>query len=100
MSDLDFLKKEKLHTGFGNEINGAKSYDDILKQAGLDWTVNVHPTYTEYNGTMIKVPNTNVVVRDQDQKPLGVVSDKYKVVNNRTAFEFTENGILMMVQDQ
>ena len=91
MSDLDFLKKEKLRTGFGNEINDPKNYDDILKQAGLNWTVNVHPTYADYNGQMIRVPNSNVVIRDQDSKPLGVVSDKYKVVNNRTAFEFTEN---------
>lgn len=82
MGDLDFLQKEKLHTGFGNEIVGAKDYVDVLHQAGLDWTVNTHPAYAMVNGKIIEVPNTNVVVRDQDSKTLGVVSDKYKIVNN------------------
>ena len=92
MGNLDFLTKEKLHTGFGETIT-AKSYDGILKQAGLDWSVNVHPAFADFNGTMIPVPGMNVVVRHQDQKALGVVSNKYKVVNNRDAFNFTESLI-------
>lgn len=89
---LEFLQKEKLRTGFGEEIT-AKSYDGILTQAGLDWTVNVHPAYASYNGKMIEVPGMKVVVRDQDMKTLGVVSDKYKIVNNVDAFKFTESLI-------
>ena len=91
MANLTFLDKEKLHTGFGEEIKNPKNYQDILQQAGLDWTVKVHPAYVDYNGTMIKVPNTNVVVRDQYKKALGVVSAKYKIVNNDAAFSFTES---------
>lgn len=93
MSNLDFLEKEKLHTGFGNKIVNANEYEDVLHQAGLDWTVNTHPAYAMVNGKMIEVPNTNVVVRDQDSKTLGVVSDKYKIVNNIDAFNFTESLI-------
>lgn len=87
---LEFLTKEKLHTGFGNEIT-AKSYDEVLVQAGLDWTVDVHPTYTKVGDSFIEVPGRNVVVRAEDEKPLGIVSSHYKVVNNADAFAFTES---------
>ena len=87
---LDFLNKEKLHTGFGEEIVDAKSYNDVLVQAGLNWTVSSHDTFTEFNGQSIKIPNTKTIVRTEDQKPLGIVSSKYKLLNNEDAFAFTE----------
>ena len=91
MTDLSFLDKEKLHTGFGEVIVDAKSYDDVLAQAGLNWTVSAHPVYTEVNGKQIEVPGSNIIVREADEKPLGIVSDKYKIVNNADAFAFTES---------
>lgn len=91
MADLSFLQKEKLHTGFGEKIVDAKSYDDVLAQAGLNWTVSAHPVYTEVNGKQIEVPGSNIIVREADEKPLGIVSDKYKIVNNVDAFAFTES---------
>lgn len=91
MADLSFLDKEKLHTGFGEVIIDAKSYDDVLAQAGLNWTVSAHPVYTEVNGKQIEVPGSNIIVREADEKPLGIVSDKYKIVNNADAFAFTES---------
>jgi len=91
MADLSFLDKEKLHTGFGEVIVDAKSYDDVLAQAGLNWTVSAHPVYTEVNGKQIEVLGSNIIVREADEKPLGIVSDKYKIVNNADAFAFTES---------
>lgn len=91
MADLSFLDKEKLHTGFGEVIVNAKSYDDVLAQAGLNWTVSAHPVYTEVNGKQLEVPGSNIIVREVDEKPLGIVSDRYKIVNNADAFAFTES---------
>lgn len=88
---LEFLTKEKLHTGFGEKIENATSYDDVLKQSGLNWTVDAQPAFTEFNGKKIEIPGAKVIVRNEDQKPLGIVSDKYKIVNNEDAFAFTEN---------
>lgn len=90
MANLDFLTKEKLHRGFGEEIT-ATSYDQVLVQAGLNWTVDTHPAFTEIDGKKIEIPGTNIVVRNEDQKPLGIVSNKYKIVNNEDAFAFTES---------
>ena len=91
MSDLSFLTKEKLSTGFGEQIVAPTSYGDILHQAGLDWTVGTHDTFADVNGTMIKIPNAQTVVRVEDGKPLGIVTDKYKLVQNEQAFDFAEN---------
>lgn len=91
MADLSFLDKEKLHNGFGEVIVSAKSYDDVLAQAGLNWTVSAHPVYTEVNGKQLEVPGSNIIVREADEKPLGIVSDRYKIVNNADAFAFTES---------
>ena len=88
---LDFLDKEKLHTGFGEKIIGASSYNDVLVQAGLNWTVGTHAAYTKVGENLIEIPGSQVVVRQEDQKPLGIVSDKYKLVNNEDAFAFTES---------
>lgn len=88
---LDFLNKEKLHTGFGENIVDAKSYDDVLVQAGLNWTVDTYPLFTEVNGTKVEIPGLKSVVRNEDQKSVGIVSGKYKIVNNADAFAFTES---------
>lgn len=90
MTNLDFLVKEKLHTGFG-EVISATAYDDVLMQAGLNWTVDAHPAYTDIGGKKIEIPGTKVIVRSADEKPLGIVSDKYQIVNNADAFAFTES---------
>lgn len=92
MADLSFLTKEKLHTGFGEEIINASSYNDVLTQAGLNWTVSAVPTAAiDSDGSVITIPGRTTILRTEDKKPLGIVSDKYKIVNNEDAFAFTES---------
>lgn len=95
MADLSFLNKEKLHTGFGEKIVNATSYDDVLTQAGLNWTVSAVGTAAiDTDGSIITIPGRNTIIRNEDKKPLGIVSDKYKIVNNEDAFAFTESLFL------
>ena len=95
MADLTFLTKEKLDTGFGEQIVAPTSYEDILKQAGLNWTVTTKDTaYIVGEGEdqkSIIIPKVKTVVREDDGKALGIVTDKYKLVNNDKAFDFVEN---------
>lgn len=91
MADLTFLTKEKLETGFGEDIVNPTSYEDILAQTGLNWTVDTHDTYVDLNGEKVLIPNTKTVVREEDGKALGIVTDKYKLVQNTEAFEFTKH---------
>ena len=59
----------------------------LLCLAGLDWKVEQHPIVTS-DGIPLNGFWANV--RNIDQKVLGVVSDKYKVVQNEEAFAFTD----------
>lgn len=61
---------------------------DAIHLAGLDWTVNGIPIYAD-GGKLIHGYKANQ--RSSDGKILGIVSDRYKIVQNEEAFEFTDN---------
>lgn len=79
-------------------IQEAPTSKDALHYAGLDWEVLQTPVYME-NG--IVIPNYKANVRSTDNSCLGIVTDRYKIVQNTEAFEFTdaivgetENGVV------
>ena len=65
----------------------APNSKDALRLAGLNWKVLQEPVYTE-NKELIQGYKANV--RDTDRKVLGVVTDRYKVIQNEEAFAFTD----------
>lgn len=75
--------------GLGTRVEEAPNSEEALKLAGLDWEVNQQEVMT--NGIII--PNYKANVRSSDGKVLGIVTDKYKIVNNKDAFSFTDNLI-------
>ena len=54
---------------------------------GLDWRVIQEPIFTENDE---EITGYKANVRDKDRKVLGVVSDRYKIVQNEEAFAFTD----------
>ena len=74
--------------GLGTSVEEAVNSADALQLAGLDWEVDSRPIYTD-NG--IAIPGYIANTRSSDNKVLGVVSDKYKIVQNKEAFAFTDN---------
>lgn len=68
-------------------IQEAPTSRDALHLAGLDWEVKQTPVYME-NG--IEIPNYKANVRSTDNACLGIVTDRYKIVQNTEAFEFTD----------
>ena len=74
--------------GLGKRIAGAVTSRDAIRLAGLDW--NVVPTDIISEATGLKIPGYKANVRDLDDKVLGVVTDRYKVVQNDEAFAFTD----------
>lgn len=68
-------------------IQEAPTSKDALELAGLDWIVEQTPVYME-NGILI--PNYKANVRSTDKSCLGIVTDRYKIVQNAEAFEFTD----------
>ena len=82
-----FSVREKPWHGLGKIVMEAPTSKEALKLAGLDWNVVQEPIYTEFNEV---VEGYKANVRDSDRKVLGVVSDRYKVVQNADAFSFTD----------
>ena len=83
-----YVKKPVWH-GIGQRLEDAPNSKEALFQAGLDW--NVNPTSVVVNNMV--VPNYKANVRDKDNKVLGIVSDRYQIVQNLEAFEFVDNLI-------
>lgn len=82
-----FSTREKPWHGLGTVVSEAPASKEALELAGLDWKVVQRKIYTE-EGTLIHGYRANV--RDVDEKVLGVVSDRYRVVQNEDAFAFTD----------
>lgn len=82
-----FYTREKPWHGLGTMVAEAPNSKDALRLAGLNWKVLQEPVYTE-NEELIQGYKANV--RDTDRKVLGVVTDRYKVIQNEEAFVFTD----------
>ena len=85
-----FYVRETPWHGLGTRVPEAPSSGEALALAGLDWKVLQEPVYTEA-GERIEGYRANV--RDSDRKALGVVTDRYRVIQNEEAFAFTD-GLL------
>ena len=82
-----FSVREKPWHGLGVIVMEAPTSVDALRLAGLDWNVVQEPIYTDYNE---RIEGWKANVRDSDRKVLGVVSDRYRVMQNTEAFSFTD----------
>ena len=82
-----FYTREKPWHGLGIMVAEAPNSKDALRLAGLNWKVLQEPVYTE-NKELIQGYKANV--RNSDRKVLGVVTDRYKVIQNEEAFAFTD----------
>ena len=70
------------------DISRANNVEDALKFAGLDWEVDSRPIFDD-NGN--PYPNYRANVRNDNDDLLGIVSNKYHIVQNYEAFEFVDN---------
>ena len=82
-----FYVRETPWHGLGTRVKEAPSSKDALIYAGLDWKVIQEPVYTD-SQELIEGYKANV--RDSDRRVLGVVTDRYKVIQNEEAFAFTD----------
>ena len=76
--------------GLGTKVDEAPTSADALRLAGLDWTVD-QKNIQLCGGA--KIQNYKANVRSSDGQVLGIVSDRYKIVQNNEAFEFTDSII-------
>ncbi len=74
--------------GLGVCVESALSSEEALEKSGLNWNVVQRPIMTS-NYDLI--PGYKANIRDTDNRVLGVVTDRYKVVQNSEAFAFTDS---------
>ena len=73
--------------GLGVRVEEALNSEEALEKSGLDWTVIQRPIMTgDYN----PIPGYKANIRQTDGRILGVVTDRYRVVQNHEAFAFTD----------
>jgi len=85
----------------GVVLSGAMNSEDALREAHLDWQVISEPIYSEGMVTSIRmlggnsnvrsIPGFMANVREDTMEVLGVVSDKYRVIQNVDAFKFADD---------
>ncbi len=83
-----FYVREATWHGLGRQIEEAVDSKQALELAGLDWKVLQPPIITTEG---IELQGYKANLRDYDNRVLGVVTDRYKVVQNEEAFAFTDD---------
>ena len=73
--------------GLGVCVQESLNSEDALHESGLDWNVIQRPIMTS---SYDPIPGYKANIRDIDDRILGVVTDRYKVVQNHEAFAFTD----------
>lgn len=81
-----FYVRETPWHGLGVKVEEAVSSGEALWLSGLDWRVVQKDIYAEDK----KINGYKANIRDSDGKVLGVVSDRYRIVQNDEAFAFTD----------
>lgn len=82
-----FYTREKPWHGLGTMVMEAPDSQTALTLAGLNWSV-IQKELTTVDG--MKINGFKANLRDLDNQLLGVVTDRYKVVQNEEAFSFTD----------
>lgn len=87
VESMFYVGRERPWHGLGTSVEEAPDSREALVMAGLDWDVTQKDVFTQDG---IRVAGYKANVREQDGKILGVVTNRYKVVQNRDAFAFTD----------
>jgi phage/plasmid-like protein (TIGR03299 family) len=82
--------------GLGVQVDARISPDEMVKAAGLDWTINPHPLFTTVDGETIRVPDKRCFVRSSDKRVMTISGPDWTPVQNTNLLgffrEYTEAG--------
>lgn len=83
--------------GLGKKLEDAPSIKEGIIYAGLDWDVDLQEIYLDtnnandyINANFSPINTHKVVVRQSDKSVLGVVGNRYRVLQNSEAFDWFE----------
>jgi phage/plasmid-like protein (TIGR03299 family) len=80
--------------GLGVKVDPDITPEEILKVAGLDWTVEKREVmFTKSNGEVTTAPKKNALVRSHDDKFLDIVGADWVPVQNADALNFFDDYV-------
>lgn len=82
-----FSVREVPWHGLGTVLDNPLTSKEAIVAAGLDWNVVKKDVFVDG----VKAPGYVANVRDSDNSILGLVSNRYTIVQNSEAFEFTDS---------
>jgi len=92
------MQRKKPWRNMGVAIDGAKTASDAMKQAGLNYTVELAPMHLvssrKIDGIPIvgkKIPRQRAVIKSGTSDVLGIVSKSYQPIQNSEVFGFCDH---------
>tara|TARA_R110000744_G_scaffold362513_3_gene470596 strand:+ start:117 stop:1085 length:969 start_codon:yes stop_codon:yes gene_type:complete len=79
--------------GLGTQVSNDLTPNQIMKKAGLDWTVHEVESYVDFDDQKIATGQKSLI-RSSDHKVLTNVGKDWKPVQNEEAFEFFSEYVL------
>ena len=76
---IDYDRRVAPWSGLGTDISGCSTVYDALWEAGLDWTVEQRPIQTMVPNQIV-IPGFKANVRKHDDEVLGIVTDRYILI--------------------
>jgi phage/plasmid-like protein (TIGR03299 family) len=87
VESMFYVERTPVWNGLGTKVESALSSQEALEKAGLNWSVKQKPLLT---GTGILIDGYKANIRDSDDKVLGVVTDRYSILQNKDAFAWSD----------
>lgn len=76
--------------GLGVQVEKELTAFSALRMAQLDWTVEKRKVFFSAGKAMQEIEDKKAIVRLEDEKILGVVTNAYEPIQNKDAFEFLD----------
>ncbi len=86
--NINYAERQPVWNGLGTDVSDCSSVDEVLAQSGLDFRVHQSNVVTDERFP-VPLPGFRANIRD-DGTPLGIVSTRYRVVQNTEAFSFLD----------
>jgi len=88
-----FVSTQPAWHGLGTIVQEALTAAEAIHLAGLDTTASLQDMYVQSSAGWVTVPDKHAVVREDDNRVLGVVGNNYEIIQNRDCFDFMDSLI-------
>jgi phage/plasmid-like protein (TIGR03299 family) len=74
----------------GAVVGGALNSEEAIKAAKLGWIVKQNPVFFSKNNLLKSIPHYFANVRSDTNEVLGIVGERYSVIQNKALFDFAD----------